>query len=80
MSIFDRHFIPVNCPSCNYPVDVQFLSLRLEEVIFCPCCKASIRLHDETASAFGADKEISNALTSLSDSLKDLGGTITLEF
>ena len=80
VGLLDRRFITADCPKCRYPMDIQFLSVRLQEVVYCPCCKLSIQLADDSASSHSADKSISKAMDDLAETLGSLGGTITLEF
>ena len=76
MSLFDGLFLTLPCPKCNYEVDVELLSVRLEATTFCPCCKVTIRLIDADASAHGAQEEIKSALKDLENQLKKLNTTI----
>ena len=62
MGLFDGLFLPLECPNCNYGMDVELLSVRLEATIFCPCCKITIQLVDADASVHGSQKEIESAI------------------
>ena len=79
MGLLDRSFISADCPKCTYPMDIQFLSVRLQEVVYCPCCKSSIQLTDDDASSHSANKSISKAMDNLEETLGSFGGTITLD-
>ncbi len=62
MGLFDGLFLTLECPNCNYGMDVELLSVRLEATIFCPCCKITIQLVDADASVHGSQKEIESAI------------------
>ena len=53
---------------------------RLEETIYCPCCKSTIRLVDETASVEGGKRDIDNAMKELEQSLSKLNRTFKIRF
>ena len=72
MSMLDDLMVTVACPLCGYGMDVELLSVRLQANIFCPCCKATIQLVDDSASAHAAQREVESALASLRRSLKSL--------
>lgn len=76
MNLFDGLFVPLVCPKCNYEMDVELLSVRLETTTFCPCCKVTIRLVDADASVHGAQEEIDYALKDLESQLKSMNTTI----
>ena len=76
MNLFDGLFVTLACPKCNYEMDVELLSVRLEATTFCPCCKVTIRLVDADASVHGAQEEIESALKDLESQLKKLDTTI----
>lgn len=69
MSFFHGFYVTIPCPSCEYEVDVELLSVRLEESVFCPCCKISIQLVDADASAHGAQKRMELAFKSFDSQL-----------
>ena len=77
--MLDRLFVNTDCPDCGYGVDVQVLSVRLEATIFCPCCKISIRLVDEEATAHGSQEDMDLALSNLQREFKKLDTTITIK-
>ena len=72
MDLLDRLRIDVPCPLCGYETDVEFLSVRLQEQIFCPCCKARIQLVDADSSAHTAQKGFQSALDGLTRELAKL--------
>ena len=76
MNLFDGLFVTLACPKCNYEMDVELLSVRLEATTFCPCCKVTIRLVDADASVHGAQEEIESALKDFESQLKKLDTTI----
>ena len=79
MDLLDGLFVTLNCPSCNYGMDVELLSARLESTIFCPCCKSTIQLIDEDASVRGSQEEVESAMNELESELKKMNKTIRFE-
>ena len=55
------------------------MSVKLQETVFCPCCKVNIQLVDVDASAHAADKSIHAAVDDLQRELKKLEKTIRIE-
>ena len=78
MGIFDGIFVNVNCPNCTFELDVELTAVRLEETIFCPCCKITIQLRDENASTYRAERDIDSALGDLRSSLSKLNRSTKL--
>ena len=76
MDLFDGLFVTLACPNCNYEMDVELLSARLESTTFCPCCKVTIRLVDADASVHVAQEEIESAMKDFENQLKKLNRTI----
>lgn len=76
---FDRAWIRVPCPRCDYEVDVQFRMVLLEDVVFCPCCKVRIRLSDDRASGHRTRRSVHNALDELRNEITNLNKTLTIE-
>ena len=76
----DHAWLSVACPRCTYDVDFTMLQARLEETIYCPCCKSTIRLVDETASVEGGKRDIDNAMKELEQSLSKLNRTFKIRF
>ena len=76
MALFDDLFVALGCSNCNYGMDVELLSVRLEERIFCPCCKVTIQLVDADASVHVAQEEIESAMKDFERDLKKLNKTI----
>ena len=76
MDLFDSLFVTVACPNCNYGMDVELLSVRLEATTFCPCCKVTIQLVDADASVHGAQEEIESAMKDFENQLRKLNRTI----
>ena len=79
MRLMDRAFVTLPCPACAYAVEVQFRSIRLEDRVFCPCCKVAIRLVDAEASTYVASARIDGAMADLRQTLDSLGRTLTFE-
>lgn len=78
MDITKGVFISMPCPSCGYEVDVELLSIRLQERVFCPCCKFRIQVIDDHATVFGAQEEIEAAIEELKKTVEKLSTTITI--
>ena len=79
MYVFDRAFIAVPCPRCEYETDIQFRSAHLENVIYCACCKIQLRLVDSEASAHVARRSAHNALRDLERQIQQLNRTLTIK-
>ena len=79
MALFDDLFVTLGCPNCDYGMDVELLSIRLEESIFCPCCKITIQMIDADASVHGAQEEIESAIKDFESNLKKLNKTINFK-
>ena len=79
MRLFDRAFVTVPCPACTYAVEVQFRSIRLEDRVFCPCCKVAIRLVDAEASNYVASARIDGAVADLRQTIDSLNRTLSFE-
>ena len=76
---FDCVFLRVPCPRCRYGVDVRFRLAQLEDVAFCPGCKARIQFSDDGASGHRARRDTHNAAKKLRQKLKNLNETLTIE-
>ena len=72
MDLFEGTFISAPCPKCGYAMDVELVSVQLQESIFCPCCKATVRLIDADASFHAAQVDIESTLRDFSRQLKKL--------
>ena len=70
--MFDNVFVPLSCPRCGYLTDVELLSIRLQQTIFCSCCKSRIQLMDANASLHRAQNELESAMRDLTRNLKDM--------
>lgn len=73
MSIIDRSWVPVACPSCGIENDCRIQQMRFQEVIICRGCHATIHLHDEHVSMERADRKLDRAF-------EDLKKTLTQSF
>lgn len=76
MALFDDLFVTLGCPNCDYGMDVELLSVRLEERIFCPCCKVTIQLVDAGANVHAAQEDIESAMKDFERDLKKLNKTM----
>ena len=68
----------MSCPSCEYAMDVELLSVHLEETVFCPCCKVRIKLLDDHASVYGAEQKITSAIQDFRSMAKKLNQTFKI--
>lgn len=75
MDLLKGTFTTVNCPSCLYGMDVELISVLLEQIVFCPCCKSAVQLADADASTYGAQKGIELAVEEFGRELKKLNKT-----
>ena len=78
MNISKGIFVAMPCPVCGYAMDVELLSVYLEERVFCPCCKVAIRLVDNDASLYGAQQEVESAIGDLRSTLNQLNKAIRI--
>jgi len=65
----DQIWINAACPKCNYSFEIQIIDARLEKLVYCPNCKCSIQLKDESASVHTSTKNINNAINELNKAL-----------
>ena len=72
MNFLDHTHVGINCPRCDYEIDVQMLAIRLEETMYCPCCKIIIQLKDSDASTHRALKNINAEFIEMQHRLKAL--------
>ena len=79
MDLFAGVFITFNCPRCGYAMDVELVSVHLEAMVFCPCCKATVQLLDSEASMHGARVEMNSAIKDFRNQLKKLSNTIEVK-
>lgn len=79
MKALDRAFVILDCPRCSYGMDVELISVLLQELIFCPCCKSEIQLVDSDASLFGVRVAVESAMKSLDRELNRLQKTVRID-
>ena len=60
-----QHLIEIECPSCNYPFEIQLVDARTQVYRLCPCCRTRIRLVDAGGSMFGELEAVDNAFDDL---------------
>ena len=65
MNRFERLFVNLDCPNCRYGMDVELMSIQLQDRIFCPCCKIGIQLNDSDASVDRAQEDIAAAIDNM---------------
>ena len=76
MDLFDGLFVMMECPNCKYGMDVELLSVRMESITFCPCCKVTIQLVDGDVSVHGAQEEIESVMKDLESQFSKLNKTM----
>lgn len=54
--------IELNCPICNFILDILMKQVMAEEVVICPGCLSEIQLVDDGGSSNRAQRDINNAL------------------
>jgi uncharacterized protein with von Willebrand factor type A (vWA) domain len=67
-----RAFVDAECPSCEYPFEIQLLDARVQAYRRCPCCRQLIRLVDRGGSMYGELEDVDRAMEELEQTLKDL--------
>ncbi|HNQ67967.1 MAG TPA: hypothetical protein PKN32_06295 [Bacteroidales bacterium] len=67
-----KTWISINCPKCDYSIDIQLRDAMIESTVYCHNCKISIKLLDGSASASRNIKSIENKLDELNRTLKNL--------
>jgi hypothetical protein len=75
MGDFDISYnsVTVECPNCQFQIDILIKQVIAEETIICPGCLKDIKLVDEGASFLHANREIINALDDLAKSFRKFG-------
>ena len=61
----DKQWMAIECPKCNYSFDTQIIQIRLQENVFCPCCKSTIKLIDEGSSVAISGRKINRSIDNL---------------
>ena len=79
MNLSKGIFVAMPCPVCGYTMDVELLSVHLEEIVFCPCCKVTIQLVDDGASVHAAQQEIESAIEDLRNTVNKLNQTFKIK-
>ena len=78
MNLSKGIFVAIPCPVCGYVMDIELLSVHLEERVFCPCCKVTIGLVDDGASLYAAQQEIESAIEDLRNTVSKLNQTVKI--
>jgi Zn finger protein HypA/HybF involved in hydrogenase expression len=65
-------WINIECTKCNYSFEIQVIDARLENLVYCPNCKCSIRLKDADASVHTSTRDLNDAFKELDKTLKKL--------
>ena len=67
------HVVTMECPGCQYPVEVLLKQIMAEETIICLGCRQEVQLRDEANSAKHVQLEIDAAIVQLQRQMKRLG-------
>jgi len=67
---FMSHTLDVPCPGCGYLVWVIMAEIVSGSMVICPCCRAGIRLVDQTGSVQVAGAQMQAAVEALGDVFK----------
>ncbi|MGF6848294.1 hypothetical protein QFZ51_003529 [Chitinophaga sp. W3I9] len=65
MFYFDDAMVSINCPCCDYGLDVELREVRLGSRVICHNCKQIIQLQDGDASVHTGLQDITQALNDL---------------
>lgn len=65
-----QQLIEINCPSCNYPFEIQLIDARTQVYRLCPCCRTRIRLVDADGSMYGELEAVDNTFDDLERTLR----------
>lgn len=73
--MFDISFqiVTMECPGCQYPVEVLLNQIMAEETIICPGCRQEVQLRDERSSVKHAQSEMDAAVAQLQRQMHRLG-------
>lgn len=63
MADFDISYnsVSVECPNCQFQIDILLKQVIAEETIICPGCLHDIKLIDEGSATLHANRDINNA-------------------
>jgi peptide subunit release factor 1 (eRF1) len=67
------HVVELECPACQYAIEVLLKQVMAEEIVLCPGCYAEIHLVDEGGSTRKAQGALEEALSELERQLKGFG-------
>ena len=70
---FNKTWVDLHCPKCNYSDVVQLIDAKTEKEVFCHNCKVRIRLVDNEASVHAGIDSMTNALKEFENILKNFG-------
>jgi len=75
MNDFDISYnlVTVECPECQFQINILIKQVIAEETIICPGCLQDIKLVDEGSSTQHANQETNHALDELKRSLSNFG-------
>lgn len=72
MGDFDMSYnsVTVECPNCQFQIDILIKQVIAEETIICPGCLQDVKLIDEGSSARHINEEINGTLDKFFKSMK----------
>lgn len=62
--------IDLPCPSCEYPIWILWAEAAAQVTVRCPCCRAMVRIVDETGSVQTTPAQMRDALQDLDRTLR----------
>lgn len=65
--------ITIDCPNCQFQIDILIKQVVAEETIICPGCLQDIKLVDAGGSSQHSIRDVNNALEDLSKSIRKFG-------
>jgi hypothetical protein len=65
--------VELNCPKCDFALDILVKQIMAEEIILCPGCLTEIQLVGESGSSYRAQSDIDEALNDLQQYLEKFG-------
>ncbi|RPD41284.1 hypothetical protein EG028_11445 [Chitinophaga barathri] len=61
----DSVSLNIECPTCDFGIEIELIDVRLERTIICHNCKENIKLIDDSGSAHNAARDIQKGLDNL---------------
>ena len=70
---FNKIWIDIECPNCNYLDQIQLIDVKTEKEFFCNNCKCKILLKDHEGSVHNGIESMNSAMKELAETFKKLG-------